>query len=95
MVNPSSESFSDRNPVSDAIYTAAGPELKHHLKTVVRSERSLPNTAFGCLCVTCVGVGVRGLRVGVAVSCVGGCVTGVGCVFVSALCVGVGYVDVL
>ena len=77
VVNPSSESFSDRNPVSDAIYTAAGPELKHHLKTVVKSERCLPNTAFGCLCVMCVGVGVRGLRVGVDVLCVG---VGCGCV---------------
>ena len=38
IVNPTSESFSDKNPISDAIHLAAGPELRLTLKTEVRSE---------------------------------------------------------
>ena len=44
VVNPTSESFSDKNPVSDAIYHAAGPELKLTLKSEVRSELLVETT---------------------------------------------------
>lgn len=40
IVNPTSESFSDKNPISDAIHLAAGPELRLTLKTEVRNCRT-------------------------------------------------------
>ena len=39
ILNPTSESFSDRNPISEAIYKMAGPELKHCLKTEIKSKQ--------------------------------------------------------
>lgn len=40
IVNTTNESFSDRNPLSAAIYKKAGPELKHYLKNSLRACRT-------------------------------------------------------